>query len=227
MPSPVRASRALDVLTAVVLVLALVAFAQPGSVVRQTWARYRARVATSNALSLHWGAIVRHSIPMHADSSAPVVVEISNYQCPFCRLMSPIVDSALTAGLRISHLHASNPARPLADSAAVAAMCAARDGHFVEMHRRLMETNVWERDSNWRREASAAGVTDLDAFESCMLLPGIWEQLHVQHDLVKSIFVGATPTFVAGTHHIQGTLSLSRLADLHRAAAGRSARDTP
>jgi len=204
----------IDILTCATLASAAFLLSRP---IRDKWTKHRAEIARAGSANRNWQDISTNSSPLAATPAPMQVVEISDYECPFCRRSSAAVDSAVSAGTQIAYLNYPLPSHPHAEGAAIAALCAGFSGRFREMHARLMGTNTWESDTNWTREAKAAGVVDLPAFDACTHGSAVRTRLAHERALADSLGVYATPTFVSrqGVHH--GVASAAELAALeHR-----------
>lgn len=194
-PSSVR-RRGLDALTIALFLFAAYLLAQPGSQLRSAWARNRAQADAVDRAERFWHQVAAISSPLFAGTD-PLIVEVSDYECPFCRRNTFAVDSAVSAGARIGYLHLPLPSHPRAEGAAKAALCAEKAGQFPAMHARLMGTEQWRRDSNWTREAGLAGVSDLEQFEQCMRGKEVAVRLSHHKALAESLQVTVTPTFLS------------------------------
>jgi protein-disulfide isomerase len=203
----------LDCLTFVVLCTAAYIFSRP---LRERWTRHRQDVAAARAARREWDGLKAVASALNNDTATTQVVEISDYECPFCRKTSAAVDSAVKSGLRVSYLNYPLPIHPQAEGAALAAICAESAGRFREMHARLMSTSIWQRDSNWTREASAAGVEDLRAFGECMKGTAAMRRLSRERALADSIGVQGTPLFVSRETIHRGVASSADLLALER-----------
>lgn len=140
------------------------------------------------------------------DPEAPmVVVEFSDFQCPFCQRHTlqtqPVLDEEFVDSGEVMWVFKHFPVQsthPQAVSAALASECAGQQEAFWPMHDLLFETM-----SNWSNSgvdeymldlAGQLGL-DVDALAACMDAPETSEA--VQEDLLEgSAFVRGTPTFV-------------------------------
>jgi protein-disulfide isomerase len=134
------------------------------------------------------------------------LVEISDFQCPFCRDFAmrtlPALDSAYirTGKVRMLYINMPLPMHSHAWGAAEAALCAGAQDAFWPMHDRLFAgQDEWSRAPNpTERFVAYAGALQLDmaAFRRC-----------VDEDQVAPILIGdlmqatqnrinSTPTFV-------------------------------
>lgn len=204
----------IDALIVVVLAASGYLLSQP---LRIRWAQYRADVQTSNATRRRWTELTAASSPLTGSAATVEVLEISDYECPFCRRTSSAVDSAVRAGLRVGYLNYPLPAHPHAEGAAIAALCAELGGRFREMHARLMTTSTWQQDTNWTRDAEAAGVADLHKFAECVHGTEVRRRLEVARALADSLGIRGTPMFVTRGATHRGTASTAELLTLGKA----------
>lgn len=209
--------RATDILTVFCFALAAYLVVQPGSRLRGMWDNYRANVLLSRGARQHWDELARVSTPLFNSADSATVIEISDFECPFCRASSPAVDSAVDAGLKIAYLNYPLESHPQAKGAATAALCAGAAHRFRQMQTRLMATSQWQKDSNWTREAQLAGVEDLEAFKTCISSSKVKDRLAQEQALVAALKVRGTPTFITRDAVHQGTISLKELVSLRDA----------
>ncbi len=207
-------TRGIDFITVLMFLLAGYLLLQPGSQLRTAWARNRADADAVAKASRIWTDLADISAPLFQGHAEPTVVEVSDYECPFCRKNSPAVDSAVAAGVLIAYLHLPLPSHPRAEGAAKAALCAESVGKFREMHARLMETAQWRTDSNWVREARLAGISDLARFERCLAGEEAVRRLVRHKALAETLQVTGTPTFISRRGIHRGLASTKHLVDL-------------
>lgn len=112
-----------------------------------------------------------------ADSAQVTIIEISDFQCPYCREFAtatyPRIDSAYvrTGKARVIYINLPLSMHREAYAAAEAAMCASAQGKFWEMHDRLFATQgEWSNqpDAAQRFERAAEALRlDMAAFREC------------------------------------------------------------
>lgn len=191
--------------------------ARPASPLRAAWTHYRVTREQAAASRRLWSQVAAIATPLGVQHGAIEVVEVADYDCPFCRRVAPVVDSAIAAGLRIGYLDFPLPEHPNSKGAAVAGLCADRLGFFRSMHDRLLGSNLWPADSNWLREASQAGLASVGPFSECMRDKTVRAHLALSMALADSLQVQGTPTFVANGRVHTGTITLAQLMALaHR-----------
>lgn len=190
-----------------------------------SWHRYRV------------GRVVRHNWPdvvqgqrLDGGDGAVVMVEFADYQCPHCRSMFSIVETALAEQPNVGIVYRDYPLvsiHPRAMGAATAALCAAAQGRFRQMHDALFTSGAWIRDGDWTREARRAGVTDLAHFRDCLGSKEIEAVVASERRLAEHIGVFATPTFVFADGSVHaGAMSedaiLTRLTEAMNNGSGAS-----
>ena len=133
-----------------------------------------------------------------------VVIEYSDFQCPFCQRHTtqtqPILDEKFvdTGLVRWVFKHFPLNIHPYAPAAGVAAECAAEQGQFWEMHDLLFKNvSAWSiSEPNPIFEGLAAELDlDADAYATCLLDEEMMQR--VQSDFAEGRqFVQGTPTFI-------------------------------
>lgn len=133
-----------------------------------------------------------------------VVIEVSDFQCPFCQRHAletqPALDEAYvdTGEVMWVFKHLPLQSHPQALAAATAAECAGEQGAFWEMHDLL-----FERLDDWAIDSPDAALTDLagelgledQAFAACVGSRAALERVVADLYDLSGIF-GSTPTFV-------------------------------
>lgn len=200
--------RVLNALSICALVAIAYAMLRPGGMIREdlvAWVKSRQERA---ALRTRWVELVGAGTRLGRSGGRVVAVEFADYECPYCRRIAPAVDSLLEANDSISivFVHLPLSIHPAARGAAKASICAEEQGHFEAMHRDLMTSDQWERDTNWVREATAAGVSNLDRFAHCLASPET--EARVRHDAELGEAIGAvgTPTFATPVRKWSGAV---------------------
>src|SRR5688500_12955733 len=138
-------TRGLDLLTAVFAVVAVYLLMQPTSQLRMAWAERSESRESARIVERKWADLGEAASPLYRGTAPIEIVEVSDYECPFCRANSAGVDSAVAAGARIAYLHLPMARHPRAEGAALAALCAEESDRFPEMHARLMTFRMADR----------------------------------------------------------------------------------
>ena len=165
-----------------------------------------------------WDTLVAAGARLDAGSPPVRIVEFSDYQCPFCKqehfVLSALLDSVPTLGIAYRHL--PNDRHPAARGAALAAICAERQGHFREMHSSLFETIEWQTDTNWISLAKSAGIPDIGGFAVCLSDPSTSRRLEQDLRLAEQLGITGTPEFVSPKERVSGLVPPAGLLRLAR-----------
>lgn len=154
-----------------------------------------------------------------ADSAKVWVVEVSDFQCPYCKQWHDRTYEALdrefvqTGKVRLAYLNYPIASiHPNAQAASEAAMCASVQGKFWPLHSSLFVTQPkWAALPNptpfFDSLAVAAGA-DLAAFRSCVSTHATAKLIEADMERSKSAGVQSTPTFFIGDTKILGAYPL-------------------
>lgn len=152
---------------------------------------------------------------IEGSASAPVwVIEVSDFQCPFCRqfhdqsyaeLKRAYVDSGK---VRLAYVNFPLSMHHNAFAASESAMCAAAQNKFWEMHDVLFDTQKsWEGLASPQKMfdslAVAQGV-DLPAFQRCVSEHLTKPMIEADIDRATKQGVESTPTFLIGGMMVTG-----------------------
>lgn len=148
-----------------------------------------------------------------------IVVEFGDYECPFCREQHRLLKQYETVNDDLTVVYVHFPLRgihPRAEDASRLAICAQEFGKFTAMHKRLLETDEWIQDGDWRREAQAVGVDNFGELETCMVSERVQNRLDRANEIAAKLDITSTPTWVTleGLHSGLADIAvLARLAE--------------
>ena len=149
------------------------------------------------------------------DSTAPVwVIMASDFQCPFCKQWEKanyariVKDYVKTGKARLAFLNMPLSMHPNALPASEAAMCAAVQNKFWQMHDTLFATQEqWEVLPDPRAKfdsiTKALGV-DMPSWRSCMAQHATLALIDADRDRARQAGVNSTPTFFVGNQTLMG-----------------------
>lgn len=137
--------------------------------------------------------------PVRGDKNAKIVViEFSDYQCPFCarfaRDTAPLLDKEYVQTGKIKYIFRDLPLtsiHPNAFKAAEAAACAGEQNKFWEMHDRLYENSQKLALSDLPSHAESLGL-DKTQFEQCLSTDKYAAK--IREDIAEATRVGVTGT---------------------------------
>lgn len=172
-------------------------------------------------------------------NASVVVVEWSDFQCPYCTRATRIVDELLNARTDVAFVYKHMPLsfHPAAEPAALAAEAAGVQGRFWEMHDELFALgkgigDYVDRDGSigdsgpvpFEDLAKEIGL-DVEQFRSDMRSDAVAAIVQGDKEEASALGVSGTPTFFVGDRRVRERLSppvLSALID--KAAAEREFR---
>jgi protein-disulfide isomerase len=204
----------LDVLTSIVLLVALYFLVRPGSELQRSVSRWRAERASRDILRSHWDDAVALAQPLYETADEPQVIEFLDYECPFCRRAAATVDSAIAAGVRIAVVQLPLDIHPFAKPAALAALCAAASDDFLVAHRTLIH------GSSWQEHLAAAGTfgfADLGVESrvgKCITEEIAADVLRAHIALADTLRISATPRFVSRGGALNAPPTVASLIEL-------------
>ena len=142
------------------------------------------------------------------------IVEFSDFQCPFCARVQPTLRDVLAKydgkvrltfrDLPIREIH------PLAQPAAVAALCAGDQGKFWEFHDLIYQHQSKDKLANaGLLEHARALKLDLPKFEACQAAGKHNEAIERDIDEAGSLGVSGTPGFFVNGIFLNGAVPLA------------------
>jgi protein-disulfide isomerase len=155
-----------------------------------------------------WG--LREGAPAIGNKGAGiVVVEFSDFQCPFCREAFFILQDVLarhTSEIYFQYRHFPlDTPHPLARKAAEASMCANQQGKFWEYHDLIFRNQDTLTPASLLEFAIEVGL-DGSKFASCLKSDEFKKYVEEDFQAGKALGVEATPTFFINGRKIQGVL---------------------
>jgi protein-disulfide isomerase len=146
-------------------------------------------------------------------SAEVVVVELSDFQCPYCRKFAaeslPLVFSELVQSGEVQYVFRNLPLEelhPRAALAAKAAECAFQQGRFWEMHD-LLYSSALLTDEAIIKNAVAIGVS-IARFTACNAAPVSTRVLSEAQE-ARRLGIASTPTFLIGTRTSDGRVRVA------------------
>ncbi|MSQ82893.1 MAG: thioredoxin [Myxococcales bacterium] len=170
-----------------------------------------------------------------AANGAVTILEVSDFQCPFCTRVGPALKDLLAAypnDVRIVWANQPLPFHNNAKPAAIAALAAHRQGKFWEMHDKLFANQQQLSPENYEKWAKELGL-DVEKFKADQKDAAISTQIDKEQAAANATGAGGTPSFFIGGKLMQGALPLDEfkkavdaaLADAKAAGAGKTGID--
>lgn len=166
---------------------------------------FRSEVATAGA-------------PVRGASGAPVtIVEFSDFHCPFCRKVVPVLDQVRAKyGDKIKIVYRDFPLdnlHPQARAASAAARCASEQGRFWEFHDKLLQNDADASPATLDRFAKEVGM-DGSAFEACRTSGTYKTSIQASIQEGTTLGITGTPTFFINGRILVGAQSFDAFAKI-------------
>lgn len=132
------------------------------------------------------------------------VIEFSDYECPHCRRLHPILKQQLARlpePVHFQRIHVPFPSHALAEGAARADICAGAQGKSSEMADLLFDDPL--EDGIWFDHAAKLGL-DTEAFNRCLAADSTTEVLADHVDLFKAARLRGLPATFIGRETLMG-----------------------
>jgi len=206
------------------------ALAVPGVRARSAWiAAALIAAGTPPAYALSRPSVKPAYVAALAREGKINVTEFSDFECPFCRALHPVLARALAPyGERVHFVRKVYPLPSHANgqAAALAYMCAADQGRGEAMADALFAASDVSAAAGVRHAASLG--LDLARFEQCVRAPATQQRLQAQIAGVRSSGMRGLPTVWIGDEIIEGfdraAGAAPYVAALERAAQREGAR---
>jgi protein-disulfide isomerase len=150
--------------------------------------------------------------PSQGPSNAPIVmIEFSDFQCPFCQRAEPTVEQVLkTYGdkIRFVYRHFPLPNHPNARPAAEAAACAEEQGKFWQYHKELFANSSKLSTDDLKSHAARAGL-DPKRFGDCFDGGKLKARVDADIEEAEAAGVSGTPAFFINGRPLDGAQPFS------------------
>lgn len=164
------------------------------------------------------------------DSNSPVggnpngdvsLVEFFDYNCPYCRQVTPIMAEAEAADPQLRIVYKEFPILgPNSTFSARAALAVHRQGKYLAFHKEMMLDRGVADEAKVLRIADKIGV-DLERMKSDMNDPTIVAMIERNLALAQALRINGTPSFIAGDQVVRGAVDLKALQSLIQQARGK------
>jgi len=155
--------------------------------------------------------------PFLGGASAKVVIhEFSDFECPFCSRGKASVDQIKQAygdKVKIVFRHFPLSFHANAKPAAVASICAQKQGKFWEMHDKMFENQQSLTEDSFTKWASELSL-DGTAFGNCLKDPASAKIVDADMKAAEEVGVNSTPTFFINGKKVAGALPFEQFKQI-------------
>lgn len=142
-----------------------------------------------------------------------VIVEFSDFQCPYCGKFARETLPALkaqyidTGHVQLAFRHLPLPMHPRAKAAAGAAVCAGQQGKFFEFHDAMFRDGAKLEEADLDAHATAAGLTR-PSFDECRSSATTAATVDADAALAARLRLTGTPAFLIGLRTADGQVDV-------------------
>lgn len=141
---------------------------------------------------------------MGSATAKVTVIEVSDYQCPFCRrqtqqTLPQLINEYVKTG-KVQYIFVDYPIAQLHPTAArshEAAACAGDQGKYWEMHASLFSSPIANDDNALIAQARAIGL-DMNAFQSCLTSGRHRAAVQASVSRIEQLGISGTPMTLIG-----------------------------
>lgn len=156
-----------------------------------------------------------HIINAGRDSKVKMVV-YGDYQCPFTAKLSGVIDQIKIEypDVAIYFAHFPLSFHDQAVSAAIASVCADRQGLFWSYSKALFHNQAKLAEDYYPQLADALQIQDRNAFASCLKEPGVKSQVELEFLVGEATGVSGTPTIFVNGEAVRGAYPFSHYKEI-------------
>lgn len=152
-----------------------------------------------------------------ADDAAVTIVEFSDFECPYCKQTTSVLDRLIDShGDRVRLVYRQYPLdsiHPHARKAAEASLCAQEQGRFWDMHDRMFVSQRSLGIEGLKALALDIGL-DTEAFSSCLDSGRHGDAVEVDFQAGQKLGVERTPAFFINGRYMSGAPTYEALVDI-------------
>jgi protein-disulfide isomerase len=149
------------------------------------------------------------------------LVEFFDYNCPYCRQVTPIMQEAEAADLQLRVVYKEFPILgPNSTFSAKAALAVHRQGKYLAFHKEMMLDRGVADEAKVLRIAAKIGI-DVERMKSAMNDPAIAAMVERNLALAQALRINGTPGFVIGDQIVRGAIDLKALQALIQEARAK------
>lgn len=140
--------------------------------------------------------LLRSNSPTAGDSHGGItMIMFSDYQCPFCRLMDPVLQNLIKANPKMRIVFKEFPVHgKYSVMSAKAALAAGLQGKYWEVHKALMKAKMPLTEQEIMDAAKSAGL-DMQKLTVDMRKPWVGQEINGVYRLAKKLNLIGDPSF--------------------------------
>lgn len=157
-----------------------------------------------------WRDYVKGTERIGSANASDTIVVFSDFQCPFCHQLALALERIEASGqAHLLVVHRNVPIstiHPFAKPAAIAGLCAARQGRFAESYRAVFARQDSLGSVSWSALAVDLAIPDSLAFAACLQDGSTTEALAADSADAARLKIDGTPALLVGERFIPGVI---------------------
>lgn len=208
-------------IVALIFLILVMAVAMAFYVARTAYDLASGKISPEELLGSNFDRTSGKNLPTYATTDDPsfgpkdskiVIVEFSDFQCPFCQQAQVVVEQIRrNYSDKVLFIYRDFPIEsihPQSVTAAIAAECAAEQGYFWEMHDKIFANQSDLSEDNLKRLAIQVGLNNIQ-FTTCFDNRKYFDEVEQDFQDGLRAEVKATPTFFVNGRMIEGAVPYS------------------
>ena len=185
----------------------------------QTWQEQQAQIQAEQQKKAL--AAIKESLQQNTavpflgnEKAGSIVVEFSDYNCPYCKRTYPGIRDLLKEDGDIKIVMLELPVLgPMSEFAARAALAAHAQGKYAEFHEGMMDTKTRLDEKGVLDVAQQIGL-DMEKLKLDMNSPGVAQELQSNAMMAQMLGISGTPAFVIGDQLVPGAIGKDKIKAL-------------
>jgi len=147
-----------------------------------------------------------------------IIIEFSDYNCPYCKRMAPMVKQAIKANPDLKVVLREFPILgPSSKYASTAALAAKMQGKYETAHFALISTKGRLTETRVNKLLAAAGL-DMAKLKEDMKSPAVKTVIDRNIEIGQMLGINGTPAFIAAQKLFPGALTPQQFSDMIQGA---------
>jgi protein-disulfide isomerase len=180
------------------LVCAGIILVRPGGALNLQFREWSEAASLRETVREHWTELSNSGRVLGSASGETRLVQFLDYQCGYCRDFHDSLQVALRehSEYSVTVRYKVSPQSRLSRQSALAALCAAQQGQFGQMHNHLLTNTEWTAAVDWEQVGREAGLRDVPNWLACLSSEKAEASLAVDSTWAARLSLRGTPALI-------------------------------